>query len=182
MSVFRNIAKEQVVVQGFLRSGTGIVGPGAQVTLQKDEEFTGSNYFKRFTYQGMIDAGIDASVAAQEAFLVVVTDDGSAFELSNSNVPNNPRVYNDVIAFGDDQLFDFETDLGGPALFTSIEVSNEDVYVYLNDSSTARVTLAAGSTLTFSAGELLLSSVRISNIISGGSLNAVVQIIVSNVL
>jgi hypothetical protein len=180
MSVFRNIATSQCYITGFLRYGDGTVGPGASVVLEKDEEFSGSNYFKRFTYSGMISAGLDATTAANEAFLALVTDDGVPFDLAAGNTPNNPIVYNSTIAVGNDELFDFTTDLGGPALFTTIEVNDEDVYVYLNDSATARVTVTAGTTLSFANGELLLSSIRIGNTISGASSSAVVQIISAN--
>ena len=181
MSVFRNIAKESAYITGFLRYGDGNIGPGAQVILQKDEEFSGSNYFKRYTYQGMLNNGVDPTVAAEEAFLEIVTDDGIPFDLSAGNVPNNPRVYNSTILYGSEVLLDFETDLGGPALFTTIEVTGEDIYVYLNDSDDARVTVAAGSSLSFSSGELLLSSVRLANIISGASSTAMVQTIVASI-
>jgi hypothetical protein len=184
MSVFRNItgSNNQVYVQGFLRLANGAIGQGAIKFLDSNDTFEGSNYFKRFTRDGMIEAGVDELVANEEALLEVVTDDGTAFDENAVNVPNNPRVFNEVIPVGDDVLIDFEDELGGPALFTTISVSGEDIYVYLNDSSDARVTVEDGTSLSFSAGELLLNSVRLSNTISGASSTATVQIISANIV
>ena len=59
MSTFQNISNGVLYVQGFLRQGDGTLGVGAQVYVESGETFTGSNYYKRFTYAGMIADGID---------------------------------------------------------------------------------------------------------------------------
>ena len=177
MSTFTNISNGVLYVQGFLRKGDGTLGVGAQVYIEQGESFSGSNYYKRFTYAGMVANGVDETVARSEAILETTVDDGLAFNESVAG-PNNPRVYLNDIAPASERLYDFQTDLGGPAEFCSIE-SDEDVHVYLNTNANARYTLAAGGSITFNAGELLLNNITIANAVSGAS-NATVQVIVAN--
>jgi len=179
MSTFTNISNGVLYVQGFLRQGDGTLGVGAQVYIEQGGSFTGSNYYKRFTYDGMIANGVSAAIAQADAILETTVDDGLAFSESVAG-PNNPRVYNSGIGVGGEVLFDFQTDLGGPAEFCSIE-SDEDVHVWLNTNADSKYTLAAAGSITFNAGELLLNNVTISNSVSGAG-PAVVQIIVANTL
>lgn len=181
MSTFRNISPGQTYVTGFLRTAHGAIGSGAQYFLEQGEEFEGSNYFKRYTYDGMIAAGVDAATAAEEAILEVVVDDGIPFDDAAADILNYVKVFNEIITVGNNVLIDFQDELGGPSYLTMIEISGEDVYVYLNDSSDARLTVVAGSTVSFSNGELLLSSIRIANTISGAMSSATAQVTAATV-
>lgn len=179
MSTFRNVSPGTLFIQGFLRDGAGTLGVGATKYVNAGETFDGSNYYYRFTREGMIANGIDAVRADQEAILVRTVDDGIPFSDSAGNVPNNPRVYHVNLAAGNSQILDFSTDLGGPAIFMNLDTT-EDIYVYLNGNLNARVDVGAGNSLSFAAGEILLSSVTISNTVSGAG-PAVIQVIVANI-
>ncbi len=179
MSTFTNISNGVLYIQGFLRQGDGTLGIGAQVYIEQGESFTGSNYYKRFTYAGMIANGVSEAVAGADSILITTVDDGLAFSETVTG-PNNPRVYNNDIAPASERLYDFIADLGGPAEFCTIE-SDEDVHVFLNTNANAKYTLAAGTSITFNAGELLLNNITVANAVSGAA-NAVVQIIAANTL
>ena len=180
MSTFQNVSGGTLWIQGFLRNGeNGTMGVGAETYVSPGSTFTGSNYFKRFTYTGMIAVGMSAERAADEAILLVTVDDGLPFTDTAINVPNNPKVYHETIAAGASVILDFETDLGGPALFTTLE-TDEAVSVYLNGATNARVDVAANSTVSLNVNELLLDSITISNLISGSS-PATVQVIAANI-
>ena len=120
MSVFKNISSGILYVQGFLREGDGTLGAGAIKYINPSETFTGSNYYKRFTYQVLIDSGVEESRAADEAILELITDDGLPFSENFTNIPNYPKVYHELIGAGDSVKLDFFKDLNGPALFMTI--------------------------------------------------------------
>jgi len=177
MSTFRNISNGVLYVQGFLRQGDGTLGVGAQVYIDAGETFSGSNYYKRFTYDGMIANGVDATVAANEAILLVTVDDGLPFS-ETLTAPNNPRVYHTVVVGGAAQELDFVTDLGGPAEFMTVETDG-DLSIYLNGDTDARIDIDANSSYSFAYGELLINTLTITNRTSGGGTTNV-QTIVAN--
>ena len=177
MSTFRNIANGVLYVQGFLRQGDGTLGVGAQVYIEPNETFVGSNYYKRFTYDGMIADGVDATVAANEAILVTTVDDGLPFS-ETLTAPNNPRVYHTTVTGGAAEELDFLTDLGGPAEFMTVETDG-DLSVYLNGDTDARIDIDASSSYSFTNGELLINTITITNRTSGAG-STTVQTIVAN--
>lgn len=180
MSIFKNISNGHLYIQGFSKQGDGTLGLGSIRYLEKDEEFSGSNYYDRFTYAGLLAAGVDEEVAREEAVLEKIQNDGLAFSEIALNVPNNPKVYHVAIAPGGEQIFNFVEDLSGPAQFMTLETS-ENVSVYLNGNSDARIDVEANSSIAFSNNELLLNSIKVTNEISGAGI-ATLQIIVANVI
>lgn len=182
MSTFRNITQSLLVVQGYLRGCGGTLGVGAQKYIEPNEEFTGSNYYKRFTYDGLISNGYSADLAAENAILELVTDDGTPFSDSAVNSPNNPRVYYETLSPGEELELDFETDLGGPAMFFQMDTS-ENIYVYLNNNADARLYVSSAATQIFNNGELLLSKVTLDYTeADSGDPDVVVQIVVANIV
>lgn len=179
MSTFKNISPGVLYLQGYLRQANGVLGSGAVSYIAIGETFTGSNYYKRFTYDGLIAAGYTSAVAAEEAILEVVTDDGSVFSDSAATA-TVPYVYHESLTAGSSAVLNFATDLGGPAYFMTLE-SDQDIYCYLNGSATARINVEGGSQVSFSNGELLLNSITIANTISGAS-TATVQVIVGGLV
>ena len=180
MSTYLNLSNGALWIQGILRNGEdGAIGAGAMKEVKKGDSFTGSNYYDRFTYAGMISSGIDAVRAAEEAILLKTVDDGIPFSEEFSDTPNNPLVYHESIHAGTSAILDFETDLGSPALFMTIE-TNHDISVYLNGLSDARLDISANTSFGFQRGELLVSTITISNTSSGAS-TATVQVIVGTV-
>lgn len=176
MSTFRNITNGTLYIQGYLRSDAGALGVGAQSYVAPGATFTGSNYFKRFTYAGLIAAGVEARVAAQEAILEITVDDGGVFS-NNISAPNTPRVYHSTLTAGQSATLNFTTDLGAPAEFLNLE-TDSFVYVTINGNSNAVVYVDANSSLSFSARELLIDQITIANT-SSGATTATIQTIVA---
>ncbi len=177
MSTFKNISNGALYIQGFLRQGDGTLGVGAQVYIEPGETFDGSNYYKRFTYTGMIESGISQSMAKNEAVLSIEVDDGLPFS-ENLSAPNNPRVYHVEVEDETPEELDFLSDLGGSAEFMTIETDG-DISVYINGNDNARIDISANSQYSFTYGELLIDSVIITNRTSGSSTSDV-QVIVAN--
>ena len=179
MSTFRNISQGTLYIQGYLRSGDGAMGVGATSYLDPAATFTGSNYYDRFTYLGMIADGVTATDAALNAILLKTIDDGNPFTDTAIDVPNNPLVYNETILASAHTTLDFNADLGGPAMFMSLE-TDAALSVELNGKTDAIVAVETDSTLNFAVGELLLNQVKITNNNSGAS--ASIQVIVANIV
>lgn len=109
--------------------------------------FTDCNYWKRFAYP---------AVPETEAFIEVLTDDGSIY----SNVESEnvyPQVNTGTIASGASTTIDFTTN-GGYAVFSQITANSGTMNVALNGLSGATFPLTAGQTQIFNHGDLVLSS------------------------
>lgn len=140
--------------------------------LADGETFTDCNYWKRFAYP---------QVSLEEAFIEVVTDDGSVY--SDVEAENVYPIVESIVATAGttwtDNEFDIMTTHGGPALFTQIKGdSSQAVRVRLNGSTSAVFDLAAGSTQIFNAGDLSISKIEIDNTASGAT-DATIEVIVS---
>lgn len=154
-----------------------ITGPNRINRLLNDgDTFTDCNYWKRFAYP---------QVALNEAFIEVVTDDGSVYsDIASENT--FPRVYNIYAApdttYADNQA-DILGDTGGYAIFAQITNTSTtvDVRIRLNGSTSAVMDLPRNSTQVFNAGDLSISMIEVDNSVSGtGPANGVdVQIVVS---
>lgn len=177
MSTFKNISNGALYIQGFLRQGDGTLGVGAQVYIEPGETFDGSNYYKRFTYDGMIASGVSSTMAANESILSLIADDGLPFS-DITGAPNNPRVYHPVIVDDSSWELDFVSDLGGSAEFMTVETDG-DISVYLNGNENSRIDIDANSLYSFAYGELIIDSIIVTNRTSG-SASTNVQIIVAN--
>lgn len=197
MSTFRVklVQGNQSVAEGTLGNlGTGNVGgyvgdpasdgsttiqrtiwaPGPNHTnrqLFDGDTFNDCNYWKRFAYP---------QVAYDQAFIEVVSDDGSTY----SDVPSENifSVVADFTVTAGTTYTDAGNSLdivdvhGGVAIFTQI-TTDEPVKVRLNGSSSAVLDVAAG-TQTFDIGEVVLTEIAFDNTASGAS-DASVQVLFS---
>ena len=151
-----------------------VAGPNRTYRLLKDgDTFTDCNYWKRFAYP---------QVPLAEAFIEVVTDDGSIFsDVAAENV--YPKVYDFTLLGGSvfaDNVADIVGDTGGYATF--VQVTNrsltQDVRVRLNGSTSAVFDLAANHTQIFNTGDLVISMLEFDNS-SSGAVDADVQVVLS---
>ena len=157
-----------------IQRGVYIMGPNLINRLLLDgETFTDCNYWKRFAFP---------QVPLNEAFIEIVSDDGSIF----SDIPgeNTFPVATTLTVVASsvftDNEFDIITDFGGAAIFTQItnQSGSEAVTVRLNGSTDATFTLGAGLTQVFNAGDLSVTLIQIAQPDSGAA-DVDVQIIVS---
>lgn len=141
------------------------------------DQFTDCNYWKRFAYP---------QVPLDQAFIEVVTDDGSVY--SDFEDENTYALF-----FGGDSAYtveaadtfdDNEIDItgtyGGYAKFvqiTNLGTTNpdQDIKIKLNGSTSAIMTLAAGDTQVFNSGDLLVSKLAFE----GGDSDTDIQVLLS---
>lgn len=136
--------------------------------------FTDCNYWKRFAFP---------QVPQETAFIEVLVDDGSVFsDISGENT--FPKVYSPYSVLIADtfatNFIDIVGTLGGVSQFTQITnlgtVSpGQDVTIELNGDVGAVMTLAAGDTQVFNAGDLTISKLAFD----GGAADTTLQIILS---
>lgn len=150
-----------------------VAGPGKTYRKLFDgDTFTDCNYWKRFAYP---------QVPLSEAFIEVVTDDGSAYsDVASENT--YPKVYNMLITQDtnfEDNVIDILGDTGGYAVF--VQIANQGstaVRVRLNGVTDAVFDLGASETQVFNSGDLQVSKIEFVNNVSGGS-TADVQVLLS---
>jgi hypothetical protein len=149
--------------------------------LYDGQTFTDCNYWKRFAYP---------QVPLDQAFITVITDDGSVWsDVESENT--YPKVYNVAVANGSTYTTGYNGstssgntvnilgDTGGYAIFVQIaNQSSTAVKVQLNGMSTAIFDLGAGETQVFNSGELSVTMIQFANTVSGGS-TANIQVLVS---
>lgn len=186
MSVFRVNLNNDVQGQLDINPATGqefatsiqrtiyVMGPNRINRLLKDgETFTDCNYWKRFAYP---------QVPLSEAFIEVVTDDGSIYsDIASEN--SYPKVYDITAAAGSTysaNQADINGDTGGYAVFAQItnNGASGSVKIRLNGIVDGAFDLAAGDTQVFNAGDLSISLIEVDNSISGNP-ESDVQIILS---
>lgn len=158
-----------------------VTGPKKiQRRLADGETFTDCNYWKRFAYP---------QVALEDAFIEVVTDDGSVYSDDNSEntfpVVWKPGVAGAVAAgtasTGTNMSLDIVATYGGPAMF--VQLKNTDgshaIKVKLNGSSSAIITLEANSTQIFNSGDLVINKLEFDNSFSGAGVVDTVEVLMS---
>jgi hypothetical protein len=172
MSTFR--VKLTNAAQGLMdsagqNSGTSIqrtmyaMGPNkVSRKLADGEEFTDSNYWKRFAYPQM---------PLDEAFIEVVSDDGSVYsDVESENT--FPYSYKDVTLTGGtsyaDNVCDIFGDTGGYGQFAWI-TPTVACKMKINGLSTSVTDLAANVTVIFEKGDMLISKLEFDNSASGAS-------------
>ena len=137
-------------------------------------QFTDCNYWKQFAYP---------QVPLDQAFITVITDDGSVY--SNVAAENTyPVVVNVNVANGSTyttsgNAVTFLTTYGSYATF--VQITNQGstaVKVQINGNSSAIFDLGASDTQIFNVGDLLISELQFANVASGGSASNV-QIVAS---
>lgn len=162
-----------------IQRGVYVMGPNRQNRLLIDgATFTDCNYWKQFAYP---------QVAYEDAFIEVVTDDGSVWS-SNASENTFPKVYDLSIDAGttysdSDNIADILSDTGGYAVFAQItnkEASNgQDIRMRLNGVAEAVMDLPANSIQVFNAGDLAITKIEFDNSSSGATGPVAVQIVVS---
>ena len=152
-----------------------VCGPkGIHRKLIDGAQFTDCNYWKQFAYP---------QVPLDQAFITVVTDDGSVYS-SVASENTYPLVTNITVANGttyttSGNAVDYLSTYGAYAVF--VQVTNGGgtaVKCELNGNSSAIFDLSAGETQVFNTGDLTISSLAFANTVSGGSSSAV-QILAS---
>jgi hypothetical protein len=154
-----------------------VMGPHKTNRKLKDgDTFTDSNYWKRFAYP---------QATHENAFIEVVTDDGSVYVDGPADEVNNgtyPVVYNFTLAAGSTyavntaagKLADVLTDYGTHAVYTQVTVSTNNCKMKINGSAIIDVTTT--TVQVFNPGDLDITKLEFQND-SGG--NSVVQILMS---
>lgn len=153
-----------------VQRGVYVTGPNQTNRLLRDGEvFDDCNYWKRFAYP---------QVPLEEAFIEVVTDDGSVY----SDIPEEnvfPRTFELAVpingSFGDNQI-DILGETGSFATFAQISVAGDDVRIRMNGSNDAIFPLTDGTTQVFNQGEINLSLLEVEG---GASSVATVNVITS---
>ncbi len=130
-------------------------GPNRSYRLLKDgDTFTDCNYWKRFSFP---------TVAAEFAFIEVVTDDGSIY----SDVPGEntfaagaTETLSTTIA---DTVIDFVTTYGGPATFLQVHNTDGSIAIdgELNGDVAITFRLLAGEIQIFNSGDLQITLLRL---------------------
>jgi hypothetical protein len=150
-----------------------VAGPGKTYRKLADgETFTDCNYWKRFAYP---------QVPLNEAFIEVVSDDGSAYS-DDASAMNFPKVYNMLIPQGtayEDNVVDILGDTGGYAVF--VQIANQGssaVRCRINGVVDAVIDIGGSETQVFNSGDLSVSKLEFMNNVSGGT-TADVQVLVS---
>ncbi len=149
--------------------------PGPHKTnrlLRDGDTFADCNYWKRFAYPQM---------PLDEAFIEVVTDDGSIYSDFSSEqtfLKNYSLSLDDSTTFTlPANIADILADTGGFAVFTQIVNNGSDtISCQINGSSDSTFTLGASDIQIFNEGELAVTKVAFAN--SSGSTQAV-QVLVS---
>lgn len=158
-----------------------VTGPKRiQRQLKDGETFTDCNYWKRFAYP---------QVALADAFIEVVTDDGSVYsDVESENVypvvwkPGTDGVVAANATYTDTNMsLDIVATYGGPAMFVQIQNtdSSDAIKVKLNGSSSAILTIEANSTQIFNHGDLVISSIGFDNSFSGAAQVNAIEVLLS---
>lgn len=158
-----------------------VTGPRRiQRQLKDGETFTDSNYWKRFAYP---------QVSKEDAFIEVVTDDGSVYsDVESENVypviwtPGASGLIASSKTYTDTNMsLDIVATYGGPAVFVQIQNmdSSNAVKVKLNGSTSAILTLQANSTQIFNSGDLVISKIEFDNSFSGAAQVDYVEVLLS---
>jgi hypothetical protein len=130
--------------------------------LADGQTFTDCNYWKKFAYP---------QVAYTEAFIYVVTDDGSTW--SEDGTGNVEAVsYSKTITAGTTYTdtgneVDFLTDHGNFATFCQIANTSASGSVIVRINETATFTLLFGNTQIFNTGDLAINTLEFNNSASG---------------
>lgn len=159
-----------------------VAGPRRTYRKLKDgDQFTDCNYWKRFAYP---------QVPLDQAFIEVVTDDGSVY--SDDAAENTfGLTFGGDAAYTVDSADTFATheidiinDYGGYAKF--VQLTNygtaspgQDIKVQLNGSDSFVINLLAGDTQVFNSGDILVSKLAFQG---SGASDTDIQVVLSVVV
>lgn len=147
---------------------------GRNFYVKAREEFTGTNFFKKYTSQG--------AQAQEHVILAIVEDDGIPYVKNQRDVPNFLKSWEFQVTgteSWDDHKIDFtsRTNLGSEALFLQILVDDAPVEVKINNSESSIFRMDSGSTQIFNTGELLVAEIAFRVPTSSGTLPANVRLL-----
>jgi hypothetical protein len=154
-----------------------VAGPNGKIREVVDgTTFTDCNYWKRFAVP---------AVSANDAFIVVLSDDGSVYsDIATENT--YPVVDSLTVSSGEDytdNVIDIAGDTGNFAAFVQMTNTGTDgsgdVLVKLNGSSGAVFTLTGGTTQVFNAGDISVTQIAMQPVSSGFTGPSVVEVIYS---
>ena len=154
-----------------------VAGPNGKIREIADgTTFTDCNYWKRFAVP---------AVSSDDAFIEVLTDDGSIY----SDIPseNNYPVVTSVTVHADevfaDNVIDIAGDTGSYAAFVQMTNSGSsgsgDVLVKLNGNSSAILQLNGATTQVFNAGDVSITQLAFQPQATGFTGPANIEIIYS---
>ena len=136
-----------------------VMGPKKINRLLIDgDTFTDCNYWKRFTYP---------TVAQDQAFIELVSDDGSVY--SDVESENTFGVATGTLtitsSYSTDNTLDFVTTHGGPATFVQIRnIGGSNAMVAeLNGDTDLVITIPHSTAQVFNAGDLVITKVRLKS-------------------
>ncbi len=132
-----------------------VAGPNRSYRLLKDgDTFTDCNYWKKFTAD---------EVGYTNSFIEVVSDDGSIYsDIPEENVFSVGATETLSTSFSD-TVIDFVTDHGGAARFLSVQNLDGSIAVTgeLNGDTNITFKLAAGETMMFNQGDMVITMLRL---------------------
>lgn len=129
--------------------------------LNDGQLFTDCNYWKQFAYP---------QISIDQAFIEVVTDDGIPFDYNSQT--SIPKVYSLTVANGTGfatNVRDILGTFGVAANSASVSVTGANVVMRINNDPGADYPIVSGGSVEFSSGEVQISSLAFSNLVSGGS-------------
>jgi hypothetical protein len=131
-----------------------VAGPNGGVReLSDGDTFTDCNYWKKFAYPNLPE---------EQAFIVVVTDDGIPWSDNGDNT--YPLVSTGTISAGGTASVDYTLTDGGYAVFAQITNTGANpMNVAINGAVTATFPLAAGATQVFNKGDFLIGALVMSS-------------------
>jgi hypothetical protein len=131
-----------------------VSGPNGGVReLSDGDTFTDCNYWKKFAYPNLPE---------EQAFIVVVTDDGIPWTENGDNT--YPLVSTGSISAGGTAAVDYTLSDGGYAVFAQItNTGSNPMNVAINGAVTATFPLAAGATQVFNKGDFLIGALVLSS-------------------
>jgi hypothetical protein len=154
-----------------------VAGPNGKIREIADgTTFTDCNYWKRFAVP---------AVSSDDAFIEVLTDDGSIY--SDIASENNYPVVTSVTVHADevfaDNVIDIAGDTGSYAAFVQMTNSGTggsgDVLVKLNGNSSAILQLNGGTTQVFNAGDVSITQLAFQPQATGFTGPANIEVIYS---
>jgi hypothetical protein len=131
-----------------------VSGPNGGIReLSDGDTFTDCNYWKKFAYPNLPE---------EQAFIVVVTDDGIPWTENGDNT--YPLVSTGSISAGGTAAVDYTLSDGGYAVFAQItNTGSNPMNVAINGAVTATFPLAAGATQVFNKGDFLIGALVLSS-------------------
>lgn len=140
-----------------------VMGPNKVNRKLKDgDTFTDCNYWKRFA---PVSEG--GSMAEADAFIHIVSDDGSVYQDGDVAASNFVKSYTKTIVdsttfTATNNILNVLGDTGGRGVWATIS-TNHDLTVRVNGSSASDFVVSGGSPFTFNNGDILIEKLAFDN-------------------